>query len=757
MKKRLIQLLGIVLLLVCPVLSQAQINYQYWIDNNIGAAVSGTTTANGDISLAIDMADQTPGIHFYNLRAREGKKWGPVYRYLFAIPHEQQTDATRMITGYRYGFGDEMTTVTFDTPISEYTLNQPFDVPVPPLPTVIDDDCHFSFSDDEATLLRNITMEFALTFTDESNAMSSPIGTSFTLTDTHTSDIQTLEVAGSLPIEAHAQGGYSVVTFTIQSAGTYILKSSAACNLRLFSSDGAKITDVSADALIAGYSHEYEAGTYYVVAFGNENEITLTVSICDVNLLKPTLTYADNQVTITCAVAGATVYYTLDGTDPTTESTLYETPIPVDCNMTIKAIAVLSGIGTSPIASLDIKSFTVETPVITHEGNVLSITTATEGATIYYTLDGTTPTIESNVYTSPFTVTENGTIKAIAVKEGYENSAVADFNVNWIVVNTCGYAIYDKNKQTLTFYYGIKPEDNRTSEGIWVYDADKTVFESYACHNPWYSTDITTVIFDSSFAKARPKTTAGWFYGCDKLTEIIGIEHLNTEKVLDMEYMFYQCSSLTNIDLSHFNTAKVGTGGEVLYALRGSMHFMFASCYNLTHIDISSFEISDNLTDPLDMQHMFSLCSGLKTVDISGFKNIHANMNGFFNGCSKLTTIYVSEDWSNQYITGSKMFQGCTNLVGGKGTVFQSNQIEKSYAIIDGGTDSPGYFTDKASLKVGDVNGDNVLDAKDITDLIAFIAGKSPNGVTSASADVNSDGVVNIADIVMISNMVARK
>lgn len=56
-----------------------------------------------------------------------------------------------------------------------------------------------------------------------------------------------------------------------------------------------------------------------------------------------------------------------------------------------------------------------------------------------------------------------------------------------------------------------------------------------------------------------------------------------------------------------------------------------------------------------------------------------------------------------------------------------------------------------------DVNGDNVLDAKDITDLIAFIAGKSPNSVTSASADVNSDGVVNIADIVMISNMVARE
>ena len=168
-------------------------------------------------------------------------------------------------------------------------------------------------------------------------------------------------------------------------------------------------------------------------------------------------------------------------------------------------------------------------------------------------------------------------------------------------------------------------------------------------------------------------------------------------------------------------------------------------------------EISDNLTDPLDMQHMFSLCSSLKTVDISGFKNIHANMNGFFNGCSKLTTIYVSEDWSNQFITGSKMFQGCTNLVGGKGTVFQSNQIEKSYAIIDGGTDSPGYFTDKASLKVGDVNGDNVLDAKDITDLIDYMSGKSPNGVTSASTDVNSDGVVNIADIVMVSNMVARK
>ena len=76
------------------------------------------------------------------------------------------------------------------------------------------------------------------------------------------------------------------------------------------------------------------------------------------------------------------------------------------------------------------------TPSIQRQGNTLTITTTTAGATIYYTLDGTTPTQNSSTYTSenPIVVTQNCTVKAIAIKEGIKNSTVAEFYVDWFTV-----------------------------------------------------------------------------------------------------------------------------------------------------------------------------------------------------------------------------------------------------------------------------------------------------------------------------------
>ncbi|MEE0985410.1 MAG: chitobiase/beta-hexosaminidase C-terminal domain-containing protein [Bacteroidaceae bacterium] len=142
------------------------------------------------------------------------------------------------------------------------------------------------------------------------------------------------------------------------------------------------------------------------------------------------------QVTISCATSGATVYYTTDGSAPSTSSAKYTGAITVSKAMTIKAVAVKDGYYTnSQVASA---TFTIKgkevvaTPAISPNGGeyessaTVTLTCATEGASIYYTLDGSTPTTASTLYSKAFTLTESATVKAIATKSGYyTNSQVA--------------------------------------------------------------------------------------------------------------------------------------------------------------------------------------------------------------------------------------------------------------------------------------------------------------------------------------------
>ena len=145
---------------------------------------------------------------------------------------------------------------------------------------------------------------------------------------------------------------------------------------------------------------------------------------------------AGATVTISCATEGAVIYYTTDGSTPNASSAKYTGSITVNDDVTIKAIAVKRAWVNSAVATatLTAKKPTVKvaTPVISpaggevEEGTEVTISCATDGATIYYTNDGTEPTAESAVYTGAITVTEVMTIKAIAAKNGnYTNSEVA--------------------------------------------------------------------------------------------------------------------------------------------------------------------------------------------------------------------------------------------------------------------------------------------------------------------------------------------
>ena len=90
---------------------------------------------------------------------------------------------------------------------------------------------------------------------------------------------------------------------------------------------------------------------------------------------------------------------------------------------------------------------------------------------------------------------------------------------------------------------------------------------------------------------------------------------------------------------------------------------------------------------------------GWKTPNISSFNTSNVkNMELMFTNCKKLKRIYVSNyfDVNNVY-TDTNMFNGCSLLKGGNGTVYSSNHVDKEYARIDGKDNLPGYFTEKAA------------------------------------------------------------
>ena len=144
----------------------------------------------------------------------------------------------------------------------------------------------------------------------------------------------------------------------------------------------------------------------------------------------PTITRSGNNISLSIASLGATIYYTTDGSTPSpSNGTVYTGPFSLEelsLPVTVKAIAV-RGLESTPIAQQTYNTLSLEKPVISiTSAGAVTITCASAGATIRYTTDGTNPTSSSGtVYSGSFNVANLTTVKAIAYKAGYDDSEVA--------------------------------------------------------------------------------------------------------------------------------------------------------------------------------------------------------------------------------------------------------------------------------------------------------------------------------------------
>lgn len=142
----------------------------------------------------------------------------------------------------------------------------------------------------------------------------------------------------------------------------------------------------------------------------------------------PIITITNNTVTLTCSTENAVIHYTLDGTDPDVSSTVYISPFTLSDNTTIKAIAIKND-KTSAIVTkvyeVPEQTIVTEPEIIITENGEVTLVNSTDGATIYYTTDGTNPSTSSQVYSEAFVIASGTTIKAIAVKNNVQSLIVS--------------------------------------------------------------------------------------------------------------------------------------------------------------------------------------------------------------------------------------------------------------------------------------------------------------------------------------------
>ena len=179
------------------------------------------------------------------------------------------------------------------------------------------------------------------------------------------------------------------------------------------------------------------------------------------------------------------------------------------------------------------------------------------------------------------------------------------------------------------------------------------------------------------------------FYNFSKVAEIEGLEYVNTSNVDNMQWMFWNCSSLTSLDLSHFDTSNVV-----------NMQWMFWGCSSLTSLDLSHFDTSN----VVNMQWMFRDCTGLTSLDVSHFDTSKVtDMSRMFDCLTSLSNLDVSSLDTSSVTDMGAMFSGMSNLTSLDVSNFDTRNVTNMFGMF-------AYMRSLQTLNLTNFDTGNVID-----------------------------------------------
>lgn len=229
----------------------------------------------------------------------------------------------------------------------------------------------------------------------------------------------------------------------------------------------------------AKYLRQYLDGEIDSFPAGGGSSSSSSSSSTSSSIKKPTITvyksYGGKKIQLDTDTSGATIYYTLNGSDPTKNSTKYTGTFMLEKDATIKAVAYKNG-KYSTVKSRDVEVDQCATPTSDMDENKqytdsvkITLSCATPDSRIYYTTDGSDPVRYGKHYTDPIVLTSNATLKIFAEAKGHTNSAVRTYNYKVISTNfTISGMVWNDTPTETTKADGIKQYGERGINGITV-------------------------------------------------------------------------------------------------------------------------------------------------------------------------------------------------------------------------------------------------------------------------------------------------